>query len=374
MASQVRELCESSAGELAELIRRREVSSREVVTAHLERIDELNGELGALTRVLREQALAAADRCDHTEACAPLHGVPFSVKENVDCLGSATTHGLPALREALPYADAPMVERLKGAGAIPIARTNLSELGLRLCTVNPLHGRTLNPYDRRLTAGGSSGGDAVAVATGMVPLGLGNDLGGSLRVPAHANGVCTLKPTTGRIAQASSLPPYDYGPSTQLMLAPGPLARSVSDLRLALAILAGRDRRDPRSVDAPLSGPAPESWRAALVTELPGASLPASSVLAIRRAGDALRAAGWDVEEAQPPELARVNEVFEGLLAADLLVIARQMQPFISEALFAHLGRVCRAAARVELSSYQLYVERSRLQRAWAIFFATTRC
>jgi amidase len=182
-------------------------------------------------------------------------------------------------------------------------------------------------------------------------------------------GVCTLKPTTGRIAHASSLPPYDDGPSTQLMLAPGPLTRSVSDLRLALAILAGRDRRDPRSVDAPLSGPEPESWRAALVTELPGAPLPASSVLAIRRAGDALRAAGWDVEDAQPPELVRVNEVFEALLAAELSVLAQHLQPVISEALFAHLGRMCRAAARLELSCHQLYVERSRLQRAWSGFF-----
>ena len=125
---------------LAKLIRSGKVSSREVVEAHLARIEQLNGYLGAVAVTLRESALAAADAADRSEARGPLHGVPFTVKENLDCLGSATTHGLPALRDALPYADAPAVARLKAAGAIPIGRTNLSEMGLRLCTSNPLRG------------------------------------------------------------------------------------------------------------------------------------------------------------------------------------------------------------------------------------------
>ncbi|MFZ5895197.1 MAG: amidase family protein [Myxococcota bacterium] len=362
-------LFELSATELARAIRAREVSCREVMEAHLARIEQFNAYLGAVTLVLRESALAAADSCDRSEPRGPLHGVPFTVKENIDCLGSATTHGLPLLRNALPYGDAPAVLRLKAAGAIPIARTNLSEMGLRLCSVNPLHGRTLNPYDRKLTVGGSSGGDAAAVATGMAPLGLGGDIGGSLRIPAQCCGVAALKPTTGRIAIASSLEPQDLGPASQAMLALGPLARTVADLRASFAILAGRDVRDPRSVDAPLQGPAPPTLRAGLVTELPGAPLEPNTLDAIQRAGRALMSAGWEVETVTPPELARVNDLFGRLLASDLAIVTRKMQPFISQVLYEHLWRLCQAN-QPEWSHHRLYTERSRLMRAWSRFFA----
>jgi amidase len=363
-------LFEYSASVLAELIRSREVSSREVVEAHLSRIDEINGYLGAVTVTLRDTALAAADACDRSDPQGPLHGVPFTVKENLDCLGSATTHGLPILRNVLPYDDAPAVARLKTAGAIPIGRTNQSEMGLRLCTVNPLRGRTLNPYDRKLTVGGSSGGDAAAVATGMTPLGLGNDMGGSLRIPAQCCGVAALKPTSGRVPHAASLEPRDYGLAAQIMLVHGPLARSVADLRLCLSILAGRDIRDPRSVDAPLAEPKAAERRAALVTRLPGEPLEESAISAIQRAGELLRAAGWEVEEAEAPELARVGDVFSAVLAADLAAIAAQSKPFISEALFEHLLRVCQSNKLADLSTYRVFAERSRLARAWSAFLS----
>ena len=366
----VRSLFHCTAAELAQLTRRREVSCREVVDAHLARIEEHNGRLGAVTVVLRDSALALAEQRDRDREPGPLHGVPFTAKEDLDCLGSATTHGVPALRDALPYEDAPAVARLKAAGAIPIARTNTSELGLRLCTSNPLRGRTLNPYGRQWTAGGSSAGDAVAVATGMAALGLGSDLGGSLRVPAHCSGVATLKPTTGRVAHASSLPPRDHGMAGQAMLAVGPLARSVADLRAALQVLAGRDRRDPRSVDVPLDGPTPRERRAALVTRVPGCSLEPAAIAALERAGRELEAAGWLVEEQAPPELARVNELFAQLLATDLDVIRRELEPFLSDALSGHLLRLCRRAKRAETSNLRLHSERSRLGRAWSAFFS----
>ncbi len=366
----MRSLFQCTAVELAQLTRCREVSCREVVEAHLARVEEHNGRLGAVTIALRDSALALADQRDRSREPGPLEGVPFTVKEDLDCLGTATTHGLPALRDALPYEDAPAVARLKAAGAIPIARTNTSELGLRLCTANPLRGRTLNPYGRQWTAGGSSGGDAVAVATGMTALGLGSDLGGSLRVPAHCAGVATLKPTTGRIAHASSLPPRDHGMAGQAMLALGPLARSVADLRVALEVLAGRDPRDPRSVHVPLRGPAPSERRAALVTRVPGCTLEPAALLAIERAGQAMRAAGWIVEEAAPPEIARVNEVFAQLLATDLEVIRRELEPFLSDELSGHLQRLCRWAKPLESSSLRLHSERSRLSRAWSAFFS----
>lgn len=363
-------LHEFDATTLASLIRSREISSREVVEAHLARIDAHDGYLGAVPVVLRESALAEADRADRSAALGPLHGVPFTVKENLDLLGTATTQGIPALRHALPWDDAPAVSRLKAAGAIPIGRTNLSEQALRLCTSNPLHGRTFNPWDPRRTVGGSSGGDAAAVATGMTPLGLGGDMGGSLRIPAGCCGVLALKPTTGRIPHASSLPPQDLGLAGQLMLGVGPIARSVSDLRLVLSIAAGRDRRDPRSVDVPLLGPEPDERRAALVTRLPGGPLPAEMVAAIERAGALLQEAGWEVEEAAPPELERANEIFHLLLAEEFGAIAEQTRPHLSDALYEHLLRVHRSVRFREGALYRAWIDRSRLIRAWSGFFS----
>lgn len=357
------ELHARTAGALATAIRAGEVSSREVVDAHLARIDAINPALNALTVVLATAARMAADAADRARAAGArlgsLHGVPFTVKGNIDCLGTPTTHGVRALAAAMPYLDAPAVARLKAAGGIPIGRGNLSELGLRLDTDNPLYGRTRNPWDARVTAGGSSGGDAVAVATGMTPLGLGTDIGGSLRVPAVCCGVATCKPTTGRIAHASSLPPEDLGAAGQLMLAPGPIARRVADLRLGLTILAGRDARDPRSADVPLQG-APVARRAALVTRDP----------AVARAGTLLAAAGWEVEEAEPPELDRVGELWHKLIATDLAAVMPFNEPLVSPALHAYVMRLCQAARATEVSNNRLHEERSRLQRAWSGFFA----
>lgn len=366
-------LFDRSAVELARLIRAREVSSRRVVEAHLARIDEVNAAVGAVTIPLRASALAAADACDRAAApVGPLHGVPFTVKENIDCLGSATTHGVPILRDVLPDDDAPVVARLKAAGAILLARTNMSEMGLRLDTWNPLRGRTRNPYDPRLTVGGSSGGDAAALATGMTPLGLGNDIGGSLRIPAHCCGVAALKPTTGRIPHVATLPPRDHGLAGQLMLSDGPMARTVADLRLALSVLAGRDARDPRSVDVPLTGRAPAVRRAALVTHLPGAPLDANgaTAAAIRRAGAALHAAGWEVVEALPPELELVNDLFAKVLAADLEVVSTDLGPFVSPELSGLVRRLILAGHLDRMTSYRVHTERARLGRAWSGFFA----
>lgn len=294
--------------------------------------------------------------------------MPFTVKESIDCLGTATTFGLRARLEAKPFLDAPAVARMKAAGAIPIGRTNMSELGIRLSTDNPLRGRTRNPLDMRVTAGGSSGGDAVAVATGMTPIGIGSDIGGSLRVPAHCCGVLALKPTTGRIPNATSLEPEDYGMAGQAMFSLGPLARSVADLRLCLSVLSGRDIRDPRSVDAPLTGAAPAERRVALVTTLAG--VPTSTLAAIERAGEILKNAGWTIEHAEPPEVDRVGELWHRLAATDLSAIMPLVQPAVSPSLFDHVMRLCRSANLDEVSNNRIHEERSRLMRAWSRFLA----
>ena len=181
------ELCNRSAIELAAMIRAREVSSRDVIDAHLARIEEFNPVRQRDHRRARRSGTGRGRRSRPlVPPTGPLHGVPITVKENIDLLGTPTTSGLTVLAEALPSANAPIVDRMLAAGAIPIGRTNLPELGLRIDTSNRLRGRTGNAWNPSLTPGGSSGGEGSALAARMSPLGLGNDIGGSLRAPRSA--------------------------------------------------------------------------------------------------------------------------------------------------------------------------------------------
>ncbi|MFO1298376.1 MAG: amidase family protein [Rubrivivax sp.] len=184
--------------DLARHIAAKEVSCVEVVDAHLKRIDEVNPSLNAIVHVLRDEARAAARAADARvasgEPLPPLHGVPFTVKANIDIAGQPTTWGVVPLAHAVVPADAPVVERMRAAGAIPIGRTNLPDMALRVHTDSSLHGLTRNPWNPKRTCAGSSGGEAVALATGMSALGLGNDIGGSLRNPASACGIASIRP------------------------------------------------------------------------------------------------------------------------------------------------------------------------------------
>ncbi len=364
----VNELWRYSATELAGLIRKKDVSSREVVESHLNRIDAVNPSVNAITRVLAESALDGADKADASPASGPLHGVPFTIKENIDCVGSPTTQGVPAMAEMMPSQDSPVVERMKLAGAIPLARTNLPEFGLRIHTDNPLHGLTRNPWDQTRTAGGSSGGEGVALATGMSPIGLGNDIGGSLRNPAFCNGITSIKATTGRIPWAHSVEPVSQSIAYSLMVAEGPMARSVQDIKLALELLSGRDSRDPTSVTAPLEGPLPENRHVALVTEIEGVTMPPAFVAAIRRAGEILETAGWHVEECQPPELARVNEVWAQLLTRDIEETVSFISPMMSEGAVGLLNELIEKFPSSAMPNTVVHRERDRLCRDWSAF------
>jgi amidase len=186
-----------------------------------------------------------------------LHGVPFTVKGNIDFAGTPTTHGIKALAAAYPAMDAPVVARMRTAGAIPVGHTNLPDFAIGWHTDSELWGATVNPWDRSRTPGASSGGEAAALATGMTPLGLGNDTLGSLRWPAQCCGVTVLKPTIGRIPHATTVDPVDMPISNQLLGVNGPMARRVADLRAALAVTAGPTWHDPWTVPAPLRGPGP---------------------------------------------------------------------------------------------------------------------
>ena len=210
----------TGAAELARAIAARELSAQAAVQSHLDRIEEVNGALNAVTVTLADEALATAAAADawlaRGEPAPPLLGVPFTVKENIDVAGTVTTLGLRG--GAAVERDAPHIAHLRGAGAIPIARTNLPDLALRWHTDNARHGATVNPFDASLSPGGSSGGDAVALASGMAAFAVGSDYGGSLRVPAALAGVYALRPTPGRLAQAFGVPPLM---SRQLMASEG---------------------------------------------------------------------------------------------------------------------------------------------------------
>src|SRR5215471_10061038 len=300
------EIWQFSATDLAHRIAHRQLSSAEVVNAHLARIDAVNPALNAVVRVLADQAREAADLADRRlaagESVGPLHGVPFTVKENIDMAGLPTTWGVPALAEAVVPMDAPVVERMRAAGAIPIGRTNLPDMALRVHSVSSLHGLTRNPWHANRTAGGSSGGEASALASGMSPIGLGNDIGGSLRNPANACGIASIRPSAGRVPDAGFVPTQEHLLAVQLMNVQGPMARRVADVRLGLRVLMGAHPRDPWSIDAPFEGPAvARPLRVAVVAEPPGGSTNPVVAATVRRAAKALADAGYSVEEVSPP-------------------------------------------------------------------------
>lgn len=323
------ELWRASAGELAAAIARGEVSSAEVVQSFLDRIAEVNDELNAVTLVLADDALAQAARADQARAAGeplgPLHGVPFTIKENIDVAGSPTTEGVPALADNVPERDATIVARLRAAGAIPLARTNLPDFGLRVHTTSFLHGLTRNPWDPQRNVGGSSGGEGAALASGMSCLGLGNDIGGSLRIPAQCNGIASLKPTFGRIPGPSG------NLSSQLMAVDGPMARRVADLQTAFSLMAGYDPHDPWSMPIPLQLDDPAERRIALVPEPSGGPTHPAVAAGVRKAGEALAAAGWAVEEVEPPRLADAARCWALFLGNEIRLSLPQFEEMMSE-------------------------------------------
>ena len=371
----VGEIWRNDATDLAGMIAAGDVSSLEVVNSHLDRIEEVNGWLNAVTRVLADEARVAAKDADKAVAAGdelgPLHGVPCTIKENVDVAGTPTTQGLPVFADLISPTDAPLVERLRSAGAIPIGRTNLPELGLRISTDNPLHGLTRNPWHPERTAGGSSGGEGSAIASGMSPLGLGNDIGGSVRNPAFCCGITAIKPTHGRLP-AFSVFEHDQNPalSSQIMLTDGPMARSVSDLRTAMGILNGRDIRDPRSVDVPLDGPDAKR-QAAVVKHIPGVDCHPSVIEGIERAASSLAEAGWEIVESTPPGIDLCSEIWAHLLGADVSLLMDAARPILSKEMAEALDSgITEQFSREIISPDVIHVERSRLAREWSLFFA----
>ena len=294
-----------SATQLRARIVAREVSALEVTDAALARLDAVNPWLNAVVDwrpdEVRERAREIDIRLARGEACGPLAGVPVIVKINVDQAGHATSNGLVLQKDLIAQHDSPVVTSLRAAGAVIIGRTNAPAFSLRWFTDNKLHGRTRNPRNAALTPGGSSGGAASAVASGICAISHGTDIAGSIRYPAYACGVHGLRPSLGRVAAFNASSP-ERSIGGQITAVSGPIARTVADLRLALTALARPDVRDPWWVPAPLAGPdVPRT--VALCLRPDGLAIEPPIETALRDAAERLRDAGWTVEEvdALPP-------------------------------------------------------------------------
>ena len=295
------ELWRLGAAATAEAIARQEVSCAEVLEAHLARVAEMNPKFNAIIHdqsASARQAAAAADRAvEAGAALGPLHGVPITIKDNADQIGQPTTHGVPAFAHNVATENAPAVENLLQAGAIVMGRTNVPEFNFRYHTDNPLFGATLNPWDARITPGGSSGGAAVCVLTGMGCLAHGSDLAGSLRQPAFCTGVATIKPTMNRVGGYNSTAPSDRPLGMVTMATQGPMARHAADLRLGLQVMAGPTSADPLWTPAPLAyEPSSKPRRVAVQHSLAGADTHPAITEAIDRAAGYLADAGYKVE------------------------------------------------------------------------------
>ncbi|WP_224751266.1 amidase [Microbacterium helvum] len=350
----------ASAADIAGAVRRREVSAAEVVEAHLERIARVNPGMNALTVVFADRAREAASTVDSTLAAGgdpgPLAGVPISVKENIDLTWSATTNGWRGMAEAVPARDATIVQRMRDAGAVPIGRGNMPDFGMRWDTDNDLFGRTLNPWRPDRSVGGSSGGDAVSVATGMSAVGLGNDFGGSLRLPAYAAGVVGLRPSRGRVPRAA-VAGYPVALTLQEFSVNGPMARTVDDVALALDVMRGVDATDPVSLDAPCVRDLPR--RVGVVRSF-GDGVDPRVVAGIERAAASLSRAGWEVVDVDPPRLEEAAVIWRRLSCTDMLM---SLDP---TDLGMPLGRSATAFLRDSTAAARPYETAREYAEAWA--------
>ena len=316
------ELWKWDAVDMARGIRERVVSSREVVQASLDRMAQVNPKLNAVVVDLGPQAIADAEAADAAlargDALGLLHGVPVSVKSNVDQRGQATSNGVVAFAKNIALEDSPVVANLRKAGAVIVGRTNTPAFSMRWDTDNDLHGRTLNPWSAVHTPGGSSGGASASVAAGITPIAHGNDLAGSIRYPAYCTGIVGLRPSFGRVPAFNPSALAERSLSLQWMSVQGPLARRVADVRLALEVMAQGDFRDAWWIPAPMQWPSLGGpLRVALSIDPSATGVHPHVEAALHKAAAALSAAGYVVERADPPEMAAVAEDWHVLMRAE---------------------------------------------------------
>lgn len=351
------------------------ISSREAVQASLDRLAAVNPSINAVTVVHAELALAQADDADRAvrrrDALGLLHGIPITTKENVDQAGAATSHGVVAFKNNIATADSPAVANLRKAGAIVIGRTNMSAFAMRWHTDNDLHGPTWNPWNRLVTAGGSSGGAAAALAVGITALAHGNDYGGSIRYPAYCCGVVGLKPTLGRVPHFNPSAKEERTLTAQLFSVQGPMARRVRDLRVGLQAMSAGDTRDPSWVPAALEGPkSGRPIRVAMTVNPSQLGVHAAVGEAVRKAADALARAGYEVEEVEPPDTDAAAELWWRLAWWEINELSRAgIQKFGDEGVKRSIEMYVESAPKVDLQAYMRAVAaRATHLRKWLQF------
>jgi amidase len=364
-----------SAVETAAAIKAGRASAVEVVTAHIDRLHAANPALNAVVVDMSVLALEAAQAADRKKSQGAqldvLHGVPITIKINIDVEGQANSNGVVAFANNIAPGDSAVVGNLRGAGAIILGLTNTPEFSFRGFTDNPLHGLTLNPWDKAITCGGSSGGAAASVAAGIGCIAHGNDIGGSLRAPANWNGVATIKPTQGRVPAFNPSAAVERPPMAQLMSCQGPLAREVADVRLALEVMSRRDLRDPWWVPAPLLPPGMAAPGKVAVAKIPADMNPDREVVAmIGEAARHLAAAGYEIVDVDIPDISVAWRLWADLLTTEIATLQEtQIRSVASPDFIRALDGMMRMASVLDAEAYMKAIAlRSRVLREWLVF------
>ncbi len=370
----IEELWRLGACELKAGILDRRFSSKEVVSSCLQRLDAVNPDINAITEVRPEAALAAAEIADRALAegkpAGMLHGLPVIIKSNVDVENWATVNGCSVLKENIAPANSDSVQNWLDAGAIVMARSNTPEFCCRWETTNEVFGITHNPWDPSRTPGGSSGGSAASIAVGISPLAHGTDLGGSLRDPAQACGVASIKPTLGRVADWNPTDPEHPGIGIQLMNTDGPMARRVADVRLGLRAMAAKNFHDPWWVAAPMSA-SDEKAVVALVTDPAHGGIHPQVARGIEHAGKLLEKAGYEIELIEPPGIEEAADIWKVICMHELLNhLAPAVKDFCGERLRTSFEHYRSLQGDLSLDMYmEAFGRRRTVLREWLGFF-----
>ena len=354
------------------------MASEEVVQAHIDRMRSANPAINAVVVDLGTQAMEAARAADREPTLgAPLgklHGVPVTIKINIDVEGQANSNGVVGFKDNIAAGNSPVTANLKKAGAIIVGMTNTPEFSMRGFTDNPLHGLTKNPWDSAITCGGSSGGAGASIAAGIGAIAHGNDIGGSLRWPAYCNGIATIKPTQGRIPAFNPSAPTERPLMAQFMSAQGPLAREVRDVRVGLEVMSQRDIRDPWWVPAPLEGPPLARPIKVAMARIPDDMEIDREVLALLGvAADHLANAGYEVVETELPDLTGTWKLWCNLIMTELSILQEaQMRELGSPDFRQTLDGFLKMATILDGRGYMDAIAyRSRVLRNWLAFLET---
>lgn len=363
------------ASDLAYAIKSGSIKSCEAVQGCLARLEQVNPKINAVIDVLADEALDAADVADKQVAngqpLGALHGVPVTIKVNVDVAGRATTNGVVAFTDRIAKVDSPCVANWRKAGAVIVGRTNVPPFSARYFTSNALYGRTLNPWDQGRTPGGSSGGAAAALATGIGALAHGNDRAGSIRYPAYACGIFGLRPTLGRVPTHELTAPDEPSIATQLTNVQGPLARSVRDLQLGLLTMQSRDERDPWWCPA-RDEPGPQSrGRVAMFTNANASKTDPAVQSAVTCAAHWLEDAGYQVEEVTPPHFEEAARLFFAIVRAEERAgTTSAIERLGDDALRRARASTMAYASELDFAGYiKALGRRASILRAWLQFF-----